>query len=382
MKSNELYKLLQTVLPAKELNACSAVLRRMSDQSEKKLIYIIKYFRDTNIDVLRIFVDALDKDSLRILSKYISYSHDSRHFVKRMQKRINDKIYPQKDLTLESTARLLALFLDKKSGRVIDARNELLRRYEYLSRQDYKKMISALLRGTKTDRSVAYKCLLRRWDDSFLSEIQMLWEKYHEERCKWLVLKYFPTEYIWLHLKELDDGTTNYIYICQRLANYPQFVLDRERLEEEGRGEYPYLYVMATAGAKMDGREALEILFFHIAQEVSNVRKNANLRRFKFYPDYSISRLGDVNRILYYMGKCGLYDELLFFAEWDRRVNAVYEKMEQEKNHRNEYVSWYEYCMIIKQEFPSEICTFEVVAGDSLYWDEDAEEKWAEIFGE
>ena len=53
-------------------------------------------------------------------------------------------------------ATLIKNYINKKSGKVSDSRNEIQRRFDYLDWKDQKKIVLAFLESGKTDRQWAY----------------------------------------------------------------------------------------------------------------------------------------------------------------------------------------------------------------------------------
>ena len=93
-------------------------------------------------------------------------------------------------------ATLIKWYIDKKSGKVSEARKEIQRRFDYLDWKDQKRIILAFLNAGKNDRAWAYSKVYRQWDDSYLEPMRRLWEQYHEDKCTWSVTEHFPIDYI------------------------------------------------------------------------------------------------------------------------------------------------------------------------------------------
>ena len=89
-------------------------------------------------------------------------------------------------------ATLIKNYINKKSGKVAESRNEIQRRFEHLDWKDQKKILMASLDSCKSDRSWAYKRLLRYWDKSFEPKVKEIWDKYHEPMCAWPIIRFFP----------------------------------------------------------------------------------------------------------------------------------------------------------------------------------------------
>ncbi len=135
-------------------------------------------------------------------------------------------------------AGVIRNFVNKKSGKVVAARKDIKRRFDYLDWTDQRKIVLAFLLSTnKLDRVWSYYKLLKIWDESFYDTVQQLWEKYHEQECGWLIVRYFPLAYIETYKKELMIGR-NYYFLCKRFMGTEGFVAEpslinnlRERLD-------------------------------------------------------------------------------------------------------------------------------------------------------
>ena len=128
-------------------------------------------------------------------------------------------------------ATVIKNYLDKKGGKVTVSRNEIDKRFYALDWRYQKQILFAFLQSGKSDRLWAYRRLYVCWDDCFIPILQKLWEQYHEIQLSWLVIDYFPTEYLKRNLEDLGKGR-NYYFLFKRLHNESDFILDRTRLNE------------------------------------------------------------------------------------------------------------------------------------------------------
>lgn len=160
-------------------------------------------------------------------------------------------------------------YLDKKGGKVVDSRKEIQKRFDGLDWECQKRIIFAFLQSGATDRDWAYRKLYSIWDDCFLATLQELWEKYHEKPLSWIVIRFFPTDYVKEHLDELSEGR-NYFFIYERLAEDKDFVLDRTRLNEAD-----LLYVRHSLGESVtddDVEDLFYLLIYKICKGEKGVR--------------------------------------------------------------------------------------------------------------
>ena len=127
---------------------------------------------------------------------------------------------------------LIRNYINKKSGKVSDSREEIQWRFNGLDWKDQKKILNAFLESGKTDREWAYSKVLDYWDESFLPKVKELWETYHEYKCSWPVIRYFPLDYISEHIDDFTDER-DYYFICIRMAKDKSYVIDRTKLSNK-----------------------------------------------------------------------------------------------------------------------------------------------------
>ena len=122
-------------------------------------------------------------------------------------------------------------YLDKSGGNVSKSRNEIEWRFNALDWRYQKQILFAFLQSGMSDRKWAYKKLYALWDDCFIPQIKDLWESYHEIEVSWLIIRFFPIDYLKQNFDSLSTGRNYYFLYC-RLHNDPDFVLDKTRLNE------------------------------------------------------------------------------------------------------------------------------------------------------
>ena len=152
-------------------------------------------------------------------------------------------------------ATLIKNYINKNSGKVRESRKEIQRRFDHLDWNDQKRIMQAFLESGKTDRLWAYSKLIDNWDDSFESSIKELWEQLHEEKCAWVVIRHFPKEYLSLNIDRFT-GNRDYYFICLRLADDKDFLIDKNRLSGTD-----YLSVIYHTGRTLAEDEACDCLY-------------------------------------------------------------------------------------------------------------------------
>ena len=122
-------------------------------------------------------------------------------------------------------------YLDKSGGKVTASRNEIEWRFNALDWKYQKQILFAFLQSGMSDRKWAYKKLFAFWDDCFIPMLKELWKLHHDRELAWLIIQFFPSDYLKQNMKEFSEGR-NYYFLYQRLREDPDFALDRTKLNE------------------------------------------------------------------------------------------------------------------------------------------------------
>ena len=215
---------------------------------------------------------------------------------------------------------LLKNYIDKNSGKVGEARKEIKHRFNYLDWSVQKRFLIAFLNSGKTDRAWAYTKLLKFWDKGFAPVIEGLWNQYHEYKCSWLIIRYFPEQYVLDHIDSLTTGD-NYYHICKRLGNNPNFVIDKSHLSVLN-----YLSVLYSTERRMEEDEPLNILFKLISDCCST-----GLQMIDIGCPYPIIRhkgfnpmdLRDVSRAVFYINSMGHRESADVFIKWCNDIEEI-----------------------------------------------------------
>ena len=229
---------------------------------------------------------------------------------------------------------VLKEYIERQKGKVVEARKELQRRFYGLDWNIQKKILVAHLKSSKSDREWAYPLLLNYWDDSFKPCVQEIWETFHEERCSWIIIRYFPKDYIFNNL-HLLNYERNYMFICLRFGLDEEFVIEKEKLKPEDA-----LYVHYRLGIGIQPDEAKAWLYEIAINAVLNyyrndldLRPSEQGRITELYPQ----RIKQLGRALYYVNEMGIEPTVSEFSEWckslKQTMNSSYEWKElQQRN--------------------------------------------------
>ncbi len=231
---------------------------------------------------------------------------------------------------------LINEFSNKNSGKVSLARYEIKHRFDYLDWKDQKKIIPLFLNSCASDRKWIYPKLLNLWDESFANDIVSNWEKHHEERCSWIVVRYLPLSYLKNHLEDLSQGR-NYYFLCKRFAQDKDFVVDKNKFI------FPcdYLSILVERTETISDEEAKEILLT-LLQEGWNdvVPRNIIIPRgyVSMSSHYGIIRYA--KNLLLELGKGHTVNE---FDKWDESIRLEILNSKKYEELINSAISDYDY---------------------------------------
>jgi len=237
-------------------------------------------------------------------------------------------------------ATVIRNYTNKKSGKVTDARNEIQRRFFGLDWKDQKRIMAAFLDSGISDRDWAYSRLLDLWDASFEPQVQVLWETYHEEKCAWVIIRHFPKEYLREHIDLFHEGR-DYYFICRRLAEDSDFVIDKSKLSKTD-----YLMALSHAERHIDDDEATDTLY-EIVRDIA-FHWNPSMELSRDYTSHrrevmTASNFTNVSIALHYLEKMGNDDVVTAFRLWESRVRSIVSDCEEYKDLNREPISDYDY---------------------------------------
>ena len=238
-------------------------------------------------------------------------------------------------------ATVIKNYVNKKSGKVSESREEIKWRFKALDWKYQKKILSAFLESGISDRDWAYGMVLDYWDKSFLPKIKELWETYHEYKCSWSVIRHFPQDYIVEHINDFT-GSRDYYFICLRLAQDKDFVFDRSKLSNTD-----YLSLVYHAGREISEEDARDTLFRIVHDnclEETYITQLERLGEGKYHNVISPLNFHKIRLAYYYIVKLQQYVVAKEFKDWNEAVEeAIYNSPEFEAIDRNEYYLDYEY---------------------------------------
>lgn len=183
--------------------------------------------------------------------------------------------------------------------------------------------------------------MLDNWDESFLPKIKELWESYHEYKCSWSVIRYFPLEYIKEHIEEFTDER-DYFFICLRLAKDKDYTIDLSKLSKRD-----YLAVLWHTDRTISDDEAHDTLFGIIHDccfADTFIPRLERVGEGRYDNVITPANFREVNLAIYYLLKLGKDSVVQQFEHWNEQVeDAINDSPEFKSIDRNDYFHDFEY---------------------------------------
>lgn len=238
-------------------------------------------------------------------------------------------------------ATLIRNYLNKKSGKVSESRDEIKWRFDYLDWKDQKIILIAFLDSCMSDREWAYSKLLDNWDKTFEPKVKELWENYHEYKCSWSVIRYFPLEYIREHIDSFTDSR-DYYFISLRFAMDKNYAIDRTKLSNTD-----YLALLYHSGRNISDDDARDTLFSIVHDcclEHSFIPKLEHVGEGRYNDVVSPVNYRKVRLGIYYLLKLDKDNVVQEFDKWNEIVeDEIYNSQEFKNIDKNKIDSEYEY---------------------------------------
>lgn len=160
-------------------------------------------------------------------------------------------------------ATLIKNYKNKRSGKVSVSRREIQQRFNGMDWRHQKQILLAFISAGAADREWACRKMFAFWDNSFIPVVKTLWEQYQELPLSWLILRYFPKDYLKQNICRLSHGR-NYYYLCQRLIDEEGFEVDKNRLYESDM-----IQLFKITKKKVTDEEISEV-FFSMVRKICN----------------------------------------------------------------------------------------------------------------
>lgn len=216
---------------------------------------------------------------------------------------------------------LIKKYLDKDGGKVTVSRKEIEWRFNALDWRYQKQILFVFLASGMSDRTWAYRKLFVYWDNCFIPVIKDLWEMYpSEEMLSWLIIRYFPINFLQENFMRLDKGR-NYYYLCARMSDVKGFVIDRSRLNER---DLLRIKLVLGENVSLDySKELFYLLIYKYCKGAYNIRTYwTNVRDSQNHPILAILDRPLIKKMLdeiQHLGVLG-YDLNFELQDWMRDV--------------------------------------------------------------
>ena len=208
----------------------------------------------------------------------------------------------------ETIDTVLGRFLNKRSKRVSESRKELLRRFDYASFSEQKKIIKAFLSSNNTsDVEWAAVKADRLWDNSYADFIKVAFERKPIESLALTILHHMPLDYVRaLESQLVMFSRSEY---CIRLAEESDDLIRKYDLNI-----FEILYVKARIGGKARLTEfQVGCRFFKF---IYSYCQNVQIGIYK--SEDSICSIPWIRRALWALGELGYRDILMSFLQMNK----------------------------------------------------------------
>lgn len=204
---------------------------------------------------------------------------------------------------------LLKLYQDKKSKQVRFARKCLRERFDNQSYRDQNRILRVFLDGTAIDCDWAGRILRENWRKEMKEDIEKAWTRTRRPMLAYVILRHFPNNYIVQEEYPLSESA-GYQYVCARIGNEPEFVLDESRLCVQD-----YFYVMAKLGRKVD--------FEKMEKKIYDFLLNYDGYYDHYLSSPSFSNIKGWDRMVWAMGVLGMQDALIRLLQFENKVKEA-----------------------------------------------------------
>ena len=201
-------------------------------------------------------------------------------------------------------------FVNKKSKRVSESRKELLRRFDYASFSEQKKIVKAFLcSNCASDVDWAAIRADKLWDKSYADYVGRAFEHKPTESLALTVIHHMPLDYV--RAMESQLVMFSRAEYCIRLADEADDLINKY-----GLNIFEILYVKARTGGKVNlteqqvGYRFFRFIYTFCQKVLLGVYQSKE----------SIMAIPWINRVLWALGELGYRDILLQFLQMNRFV--------------------------------------------------------------
>lgn len=257
-------------------------------------------------------LSGLSKNSLEELA-LVAEDHFIHYRIKRQLKATGGKSHNT------PFSKLLPLYTNKKSGKVIPSRDELFRRFPYLDPSQQKRVAEAFFNGSASDVRMMSSYLMGHWDDMYTELVEKAWlDDISNEHLAKLVIRYHRLDFVMSHILELEEFNGPMLAVRRSEAGEPPRIEDWPLTD--------YLAILYNSGRTISEDEALYLMKSYLVSAAVTDLDSGRV------PDYS--RKADIEHpsliflegarlMVYYFGCMGLTHSLFAFEEMDTRLCSI-----------------------------------------------------------
>lgn len=298
----------------------------LAERLHDRTVYDIlkKNVRDMHPTLITSLLETLDDHDLELIEQCTDWfeikvlkgrmldGRRARAKVKKSSHRLN---YPIEEV--------LDDYVNRRTGRLVEAKRQLRKRFDGLDHDKQEAVMMAFMeKGNPPEREFICDKLFGEdfWIDEYIPLVERWWEKYHDYRMGWVVVKRCPREYILSQLDELE-GHFNHATLSLRTGITP----DPAKMKP-----WTYLYVLKTTGGQLHFREGERTVLMWIREYLYEEGMDK--------PVDSIYDIPYVRRMMLYLGEMGMMEDLLaidrFAGRFEKmpfsvRVNAAIHEIEE-----------------------------------------------------
>ena len=237
--------------------------------------------------------------------------------------------------------------------------DELYDRFKHQSFEDQKLIMKTLIKTN--DRQEAYYLLNDTWGEMFVKDLQRHWLRWGDTQPIVYIIKFSSEEFLLKHLDDLTTRGIEYMELCLRLANNPEFVIDEHRFSNR----WQYYAILYKLGRGVDGEYMLRELF--------KIIENTLITSSEYYISYlwtlndhhekdhfiSAQLFPEVLEAICAMQYVGIKDEVLYFYDWDTNITRQLKEfmLSWHDEHGVEpafHEMWMKYRELAIENFPAE----------------------------
>lgn len=285
----------------------------MSDQ--QNIIDFLKSYHPSSPATYKIatsLLAGLSKNSLEELA-IVAEDHFIHYRIKRQLKAKEEK---SRNTPFN---KLLILYTDKKSGKVIPSRTELFRRFPYLDPSQQKRVVEAFFNGSASDVKMMTSYLMGHWDDMYLGTVEKAWlDDTSDENLAKIIIRYHRLDFVLSHIFELEAFSGPMLAVRRCQAGNPPRIEDWPLTD--------YLAIIYNSGMAIREDEATYLMSSYLVSAALYDIESGRVPDFTRKSDIehpSLIFLEGARLMVYYLGRMGLTQSLSTFEEMDNRICSL-----------------------------------------------------------